>query len=138
MQYDRIQELIESGIKEGARLVAGGVGRPDGLDRGLLYPADGLRGCKTADMRIAREEIFGPVLSILRYGDLEAVIDEANSTVYGLAAYVQSTDIALARKVASRMRAGNVYINYPEYQSGHAVRRLQAIRQRSRVRRIRP
>jgi aldehyde dehydrogenase (NAD+) len=112
MQYDKIQELIESGMREGARLVAGGLGRPNGLDKGYFIRPTVFADVRP-DMRIAREEIFGPVLSILPYDDLETVIDEANSTVYGLAAYVQSKDIALARKVASRMRAGNVYINYP-------------------------
>ncbi|HTV70845.1 MAG TPA: aldehyde dehydrogenase family protein [Rhizobiaceae bacterium] len=112
MQYDKVQELIESGIKEGARLVAGGLGRPDGLNQGYFVRPTVFADV-TADMRIAREEIFGPVLSILPYDDLEAVIDEANATVYGLAAYIQSKDMTLARKVASRMRAGNIYINYP-------------------------
>lgn len=112
MQYEKIQELIESGIKEGARLVAGGLGRPNGLNKGYFIRPTVFADV-TPNMRIAREEIFGPVLSMLPYEDLEEVIDEANSTVYGLAAYVQSRNIEQARNVASRMRAGNVYINYP-------------------------
>ncbi|AGT10631.1 aldehyde dehydrogenase family protein [Paracoccus aminophilus] len=112
MQYDKIQGLIESGIAEGARLIAGGPGRPEGRDAGCFVRPT-IFADVTPEMRIAREEIFGPVLSILPYDDVDSVIDEANATVYGLAAYVQSKDLALARNVAGRMRAGNIYINYP-------------------------
>ncbi len=114
LQFDKIQRLIEAGIKEGATLVAGGPGRPENLNRGY-YIRPTIFGNVTNDMTIAREEIFGPVLSILPYKDEEEAVTIANDTVYGLAAYVQSQDIAHARKVAARMRAGSVYLNYPEW-----------------------
>ena len=112
LQYGKVQKLIESGIAEGATLVAGGPGRPENLNRGF-YVRPTVFGHVTPDMRIAREEIFGPVLSILSYADEEDAIRQANDTVYGLAAYVQSGDIERARRVARRMRAGRVQINYP-------------------------
>jgi aldehyde dehydrogenase (NAD+) len=117
LQYDKIQRLIEAGIKEGAELVTGGPGRPEGLNRGY-YVRPTVFANVRPDMTIAREEIFGPVLAILPYQTEEEVIALANDTVYGLAAYVQSGDIGHARKVAARMRAGNVYINYPAWDAG--------------------
>ena len=114
LQYDKIQRLIETGIKEGATLVAGGPGRPEGLNRGY-YVRPTVFGGVTPAMTIAREEIFGPVLSVMPYQDEEEAIAIANDTVYGLAAYIQSQDIGHARKVASRMRAGSVYLNYPDW-----------------------
>ncbi|MBR0557918.1 aldehyde dehydrogenase family protein [Ciceribacter sp. L1K23] len=114
LQFDKIQRLIEAGIKEGATLVTGGLGRPENLNRGY-YIRPTIFGNVSRDMTIAREEIFGPVLSILPYSDEEEAIEIANDTVYGLAAYVQSTDIGHARNVAARMRAGSVYLNYPEW-----------------------
>jgi aldehyde dehydrogenase (NAD+) len=113
-QYDKIQHLIEIGIAEGATLVAGGPGRPEGLNRGY-YVRPTVFGHVTPDMTIAREEIFGPVLSVLSYADEEDAIRIANDTVYGLAAYVQSRDIEAARRVASRLRAGQVDLNYPAW-----------------------
>lgn len=110
-QYEKIQELIQSGIDEGARLVAGGVGRPDGLDRGYFVRPTVFVDV-TPDMRIAREEIFGPVLSILSYADVDDAVRIANDTVYGLTGYVQSGDVEQARQVARRIRAGSVLINY--------------------------
>ncbi|MCX8997380.1 aldehyde dehydrogenase family protein [Rhizobiaceae bacterium BDR2-2] len=110
-QFDKIQGLIQSGIDEGARLVAGGPGRPDGLNRGY-YVRPTVFGGVTPDMRIAREEIFGPVLSILPYADEEDAVRIANDTVYGLTAYVQSGDPQRARLLARRIRAGSVLINY--------------------------
>jgi len=112
MQYDKIQGLIQAGIDEGATLVTGGTGRPEGLNRGY-YVRPTVFANVTPDMRIAREEIFGPVLSILTYKNEAEVIAEANNTVYGLASYVQSADRARAQRVARQMRSGNVYINYP-------------------------
>jgi aldehyde dehydrogenase (NAD+) len=114
VQFSKIQGLIEKGIEEGATLVTGGLGRPDGLNRGY-YVRPTIFGNVTPDMTIAREEIFGPVLSIISYEDEDDAIRIANDTVYGLAAYVQSTDIERARRVASRMRAGSVYLNYPAW-----------------------
>ncbi|RAX37867.1 aldehyde dehydrogenase family protein [Rhizobium tropici] len=114
LQFDKIQRLIETGIKEGATLVTGGPGRPEGLNRGY-YIRPTVFGNVTPDMTIAREEIFGPVLSIISYEDEEDAVRIANDTVYGLAAYVQSSSIENARRIASRMRAGSVYINYPAW-----------------------
>ncbi|MGL4962417.1 MAG: aldehyde dehydrogenase family protein [Inquilinus sp.] len=114
LQYDKIQRLIRTGIEDGATLVTGGPDRPDGLNRGY-YVRPTVFGGVTPDMTIAREEIFGPVLSVIPYTDEEQAIAIANDTVYGLAAYVQSADIDHARRVAARMRAGSVYLNYPEW-----------------------
>jgi aldehyde dehydrogenase (NAD+) len=114
VQFGKIQGLIEKGIEEGATLVTGGLGRPDGLNRGY-YVRPTVFGNVTPDMTIAREEIFGPVLSIISYDNEEDAIRIANDTVYGLAAYIQSTDIQRARRVAARMRAGSVYLNYPAW-----------------------
>jgi len=117
VQYDKIQDLIESGIAEGATLVTGGPGRPAELNRGYFVRPTVFANV-TPDMRIAKEEIFGPVLSIMAYDSTEEVVSEANNTVYGLASYIQTKDMDKARKVASRMRSGNVYINYPTWDAG--------------------
>lgn len=116
-QFDKIQDLIASGIAEGARLVAGGPGRPADLNRGYFIRPTVFADV-THDMRIAKEEIFGPVLSILPYDSVEEAIGLANDTVYGLASYIQTRDIDAARKAAARMRSGNVYINYPAWDAG--------------------
>ena len=116
-QYDKIQRLIESGIKEGATLVTGGPGRPEDLNRGY-YVRPTIFGGVTDEMTIAREEIFGPVLSILPYESEAEVIARANDTPYGLASYIQSGSLERARKVAAQMRSGNVYINYPAWDAG--------------------
>ncbi|SFV38672.1 aldehyde dehydrogenase family protein [Hyphomicrobium facile] len=112
IQFEKIQRLIESGIQEGATLVAGGPGRPQGLNRGY-YVRPTVFGNVRPDMTIAREEIFGPVLSIMPYDSEEQAIEIANDTPYGLSANVQSADLERARRVARRIRAGNVKINYP-------------------------
>ena len=112
LQFDKIQGLIQSGIEEGAELVAGGPGLPDGLSRGY-YVRPTVFANVTPEMRIAKEEIFGPVVSIMPYETEEDAIAEANNTVYGLAAYIQSGDLDHAKKVAARMRAGTIYINAP-------------------------
>nr|WP_298690861.1 aldehyde dehydrogenase family protein [uncultured Dongia sp.] len=114
IQFNKIQGLIETGIKEGATLVAGGTGRPEGLNRGY-YVRPTVFGNVTPDMTIAREEIFGPVIAIMSYDTEEQAIEIANDTVYGLAAYVQSADLGHARKVARQLRAGQVKINYPAW-----------------------
>jgi aldehyde dehydrogenase (NAD+) len=117
IQYDKIQDLIESGIAEGATLVTGGPGRPADLNRGY-YVRPTVFADVTSDMRIAREEIFGPVLSILPYDNVEEAIEQANDTAYGLASYLQTKDMNKAREVARRMRTGNVHINYPAWEAG--------------------
>ena len=109
VQWNKIQGLIQKGIDEGATLVAGGTGRPDGLDKGY-YVKPTIFADVTNEMSIAKEEIFGPVLSILGYQNEEEAIRVGNDTEYGLAAYVQG-EIGHARKVASRLRAGQVNIN---------------------------
>jgi aldehyde dehydrogenase (NAD+) len=114
LQYDKIQRLIQAGIDEGATLVTGGTGRPENLNRGYFIRPT-VFGHVTPDMTVAREEIFGPVLSILSYKDEAEAIEIANDTVYGLAAYIQSTDINHARAVAAEMRAGTVNLNYPDW-----------------------
>ena len=114
LQYDKIQALIETGIKEGATLVTGGLGRPEGLNRGY-YVRPTVFGNVTHDMTISREEIFGPVLAILPYDSEEHAITMANDTVFGLSAAVASRDLEHARKVARQLRAGQVKINYPAW-----------------------
>jgi aldehyde dehydrogenase (NAD+) len=108
-QWDRVQRYIRIGIDEGATLLAGGLGKPDGLDGWFVRPTlfTGVRN----DMTIAREEIFGPVLSIIAYADEAEAIAIANDTVYGLQAYVMSTDEDRARRVAGQIVAGRVLIN---------------------------
>jgi len=109
-QFERIQALIATGVAEGARLVTGGPGRPDGLTRGWYVRPTVFADVRN-DMTIARQEIFGPVLAILPYDSVEDAIAQANDTPYGLAAFVQSRDREAARRVAGRLRAGNVTIN---------------------------
>ena len=109
-QWRRVQGLIETGIKEGARVLAGGPGRPEGLPRGF-YTRPTIFSGVTNNMTIAREEIFGPVLCILPYTDEEEAIRIANDTPYGLSGYVSSGDLDHARAVARRIRAGNVHLN---------------------------
>jgi len=110
MQFDKVQKCIATGIAEGARLVAGGLGRPEGLSTGFF-----VRPTVFADvhnqMSIARDEIFGPVLSMLRFSTLDEAVAIANDTPFGLAAYVQSDDLQKARAVARRLRAGSVHLN---------------------------
>ncbi len=109
-QFNKIQGLIEAGIAEGARLVAGGPGRPEGFNRGY-YVRPTVFADVTNDMTIAREEIFGPVLSILPFDTEEDAIRIANDTVYGLTNYVQTTDGAKANRVARKLRSGMVEMN---------------------------
>jgi aldehyde dehydrogenase (NAD+) len=109
-QWNKIQRLISKGIEEGATLVAGGPGRPEGLETGYYVKPTVFAGV-TNDMTIAREEIFGPVVSMIGYDTVEEAIMIANDTPYGLAAYVQGKDPAQLRHVAKRLRAGQVNIN---------------------------
>jgi aldehyde dehydrogenase (NAD+) len=112
VQFNKVQRLIQAGIDEGADLVTGGPGRPEHLNRGFFVRPTVFAGVRN-DMTIAQEEIFGPVLSILPYRDEAEAIRMANDTIYGLAAYVQSSDLAHARRVAAELRAGGVHLNYP-------------------------
>ena len=109
-QWQKVQDLIEKGIDEGARLVAGGTGRPDGLEKGYFVKPTVFSDVSN-DMTIAREEIFGPVLSIIPYEDEDDAVRIANDTPYGLSSYVSSSSLERARGIASRMRAGMVHIN---------------------------
>ena len=110
LQFNKIQGLIQKGIDEGATLVTGGTGRPDGLDRGYFVKPT-IFADVTNDMTIAREEIFGPVLSIIGYDDDDDAVRIANDTVYGLAGYVSTNDVERGRAVARRIRSGNVHLN---------------------------
>ncbi|HME77155.1 MAG TPA: aldehyde dehydrogenase family protein [Mycobacterium sp.] len=109
-QFDKIQRLIQKGIDEGATLITGGTGRPDGLETGY-YVKPTVFADVTNDMIIAREEIFGPVLCMLGYDDIDQAVEIANDSEYGLAGYVASADLEKARAVARRIRAGWVAIN---------------------------
>ena len=109
-QFDKIQRLIDAGVKEGAELVTGGPGRPAGLDRGYYVRPTVFANVRN-DMTIAREEIFGPVLAILPYDTEEDAIRIANDTPYGLSGYVASGNPERALRVASRLRTGNVHLN---------------------------
>jgi aldehyde dehydrogenase (NAD+) len=117
-QFNRVQEMIGVGIAEGARLLCGGLGRPQGLERGF-YVRPTIFSDVHSQMRIAQEEIFGPVLSIIAYDSVDEAVEIANDTVYGLGAHVQGHDLAAARAVAARIRSGQVHINYPAW-SPHA------------------
>ena len=110
-QYEKVLRMIEIGIEEGATLVAGGVERPDGYDSGY-YVKPTVFANVTPDMTIAKEEIFGPVLSIIPYNDIEQGVSIANNTIYGLAAYVTGEDQNKCMEVARKLRAGQVSINY--------------------------
>lgn len=109
-QWQRIQGLIESGSNEGATLVAGGPGRPEGLDKGY-YVKPTVFSNVSNDMQIAREEVFGPVLTLLPYEGDDEAIEIANDTPYGLSGYVSSASLDRARQLASRLRTGMVHIN---------------------------
>ena len=110
VQWDKIQELIQKGIDEGAKLVCGGTGLPDAVDAGH-YVRPTVFSEANNDMTISREEIFGPVLTMIPYDSEEEAIRIANDTPYGLAGYVQSGDMEHARAVAGKIRAGNIHIN---------------------------
>ncbi|CAE6839779.1 3-succinoylsemialdehyde-pyridine dehydrogenase [Paraburkholderia aspalathi] len=117
VQFERVERLIAAGIDEGAQVVAGGLGRPHGLDRGYYVQPTVFANVRPS-MTIAREEIFGPVLAIMPYRDEDDAIAIANDSPFGLAAYVQSADHERARRVAFRLRAGSVYLNYPSWDAG--------------------
>jgi aldehyde dehydrogenase (NAD+) len=110
IQYERVEGYIAKGIAEGAKVVAGGPGRPEGLEKGYYVKPTIFSNVRN-DMTIAREEIFGPVLCILPYDNEEQAVQIANDTPYGLAAYVWSKDNVHARRIGSRIRAGQVTLN---------------------------
>jgi aldehyde dehydrogenase (NAD+) len=110
VQFDKIQRLIQAGIDEGATVAAGGVGRPDGIESGYFVKPTVFSGV-TNDMTIAREEIFGPVMTLIGYQDEDDAVRIANDTNYGLSGYVSSSDPQRARKIARRLRTGNVHLN---------------------------
>lgn len=113
-QFQRVQTMIQAGLDEGAKLLCGGPGRVPGFEKGF-YTRPTVFSEVACAMRIAQEEIFGPVLCIIAYETLDDAIAIANDTVYGLGAHVQSQDLALARSVASRIRAGQVHLNHPAW-----------------------
>lgn len=113
-QFERVQEMVEAGLKEGARLVCGGAGRPEGLNRGF-YVRPTIFSNVAPGMRIEQEEIFGPVLSLIPYDTVDEAVEIANGTVYGLGGQVQGADLDAARAVARRIRSGQVHINYPAW-----------------------
>jgi aldehyde dehydrogenase (NAD+) len=110
-QFDKVQRLIQKGVDEGATVIAGGPGRPAGLEQGY-YVKPTVFANVTNDMAISREEIFGPVLCILGYDDIDHAIEIANDTEYGLAGFVSGADLDKAREVARLIRAGWVTINH--------------------------
>ncbi len=111
IQYNKVQNLIEKGIEEGAQLVSGGKGKPEGFEKGY-YVKPTIFGNVSNNMIIAKEEIFGPVLSIIPYDDIEHAVSIANDTVYGLAAYVTGEDQKKCLEVARELRAGQISLNY--------------------------
>ncbi|TIL34217.1 aldehyde dehydrogenase family protein [Mesorhizobium sp.] len=113
-QFDRIQTMIGIGISDGARLLTGGSGRANDLSVGFYVKPTIFSDVRTG-MRIAQEEVFGPVLCIIPYDTVEEAGTIANDTVYGLGAHVQGTDMGAVRDVASRIRAGQVHLNYPAW-----------------------
>ena len=113
-QFERVQTMIEVGIGEGAKLLCGGQGRPAGLTRGF-YARPTIFSEVTTSMRIAQEEIFGPVLCILPYDSVDEAVEIANDTLYGLGGHVQGADIEQARAVALRIRSGQVHLNHPAW-----------------------
>lgn len=117
IQYGRVQALITAGIAEGAELLVGGAGRPEGFETGYYVKPTIFAGVNNG-MRIAREEVFGPVLAIIPFDTEEEAIEIANDTAYGLAAYVQTSDAARAERVAGRLRAGMVHINGAPHRYG--------------------
>ncbi|TQV75782.1 aldehyde dehydrogenase family protein [Denitrobaculum tricleocarpae] len=117
MQFDKVQGLIETAIGEGARVVIGGAGRPEGLNRGY-YVRPTIFADVNNQMTIAREEVFGPVLCMIPFDTEEEAVEIANDTPYGLAAYVQSGSPERANRVARRLRAGMVQINGAQRPAG--------------------
>jgi aldehyde dehydrogenase (NAD+) len=113
-QFHRVQAMIQAGLDEGAKLLCGGPGRAAGFDKGFYTRPTVFSDVDNA-MRIAQEEIFGPVLCIIAYETVDEAVAIANDTVYGLGAHVQGQDLDVARAVASRIRAGQVHLNHPAW-----------------------
>ena len=111
VQYKKVQNLIQKGIDEGAELLTGGTGKPDGLEKGY-YAKPTVFGNVENDMAISKEEIFGPVLSMLTYENIDDAVAIANDTEYGLAAYVSGEDKETLTSIARRLRAGQIHVNY--------------------------
>ena len=111
VQYKKVQNLIQKGIDEGAELLIGGTGKPDGLEKGY-YAKPTVFGDVQNDMAISKEEIFGPVLSMLTYENIDDAVAIANDTEYGLAAYVSGEDKETLTSIARRLRAGQIHVNY--------------------------
>ena len=116
-QYDKIQSLIKSGIEEGAKLIAGGPDKPEDLKKGYFIKPTIFADVKNS-MRIAKEEIFGPVLSIMPFENEEEAIQITNDTEYGLGNYFQTEDKERAKRVAKKLRSGIVYVNHKPADSG--------------------
>ena len=135
-QYERVQSYIRKGIEEGAEVLVGGEGHPEGLEAGYFVKPTVFVNVKN-DMTIAREEIFGPVLCVIAYDSEEDAIRIANDSKYGLHAAVLGTDLQRARRVASQMRAGRVVINGMTGRSAGALGRIQVLRRWPRIRPIR-
>lgn len=117
IQYDRVQALIEAGIADGATVLVGGAGKPEGFDTGY-YTRPTIFADVTNQMRIARDEVFGPVLAIIPFDSEEDAIAIANDTTYGLAAYIQTGDPVRAERVAARLKAGMIHINGAPHRYG--------------------
>ncbi|WP_157218648.1 aldehyde dehydrogenase family protein [Flavisphingomonas formosensis] len=113
-QFQRVQAMIAAGIEEGAVLVCGGPGQPDGLERGFFTRPTIFSNVATG-MRVAQEEIFGPVLVIIPYDDVDEAVAIANDTIFGLGGHVHGKDIDRARDVARRIRTGQVHLNNPAW-----------------------
>ncbi|MEO7385266.1 MAG: aldehyde dehydrogenase family protein [Novosphingobium sp.] len=113
-QYDRVQRMIEIGMAEGAQLICGGPGRPEGLSCGY-YARPTVFSQVKADMVIAQDEVFGPVLVIIPYDTIDEAVAIANGTAYGLGAHIQGTNMVQVRAVAGRIRSGQVHLNYPAW-----------------------